>query len=59
MGHWLRRFDIHNALLPAAFAFSGQVSGGGVRPDLQQFAFAAYRAEHPSIPYDKFTTIKL
>lgn len=55
-GRGLRRFDIHECLLPAALALSGQVSGGGVRPDQQQLSLAAYRADDPSVPYDKFTT---
>ena len=51
-GRWLRRIDIHDGLLPASLALAGQVSGGGVRSELQQLTLAAYRANHPSVLHD-------
>ena len=56
LGRWLRRIDIHKALLPTALALAGQVSGGGVRPELQELSLTAHWTDYPSIPYDKFTT---
>ena len=51
-GRWLRRFDIHECLLPTALALSGQVPGDGIRPDLQDFSLLAYRTDNPSVLYD-------
>ena len=51
-GRWLRRIDIHDGLLPASLALAGQVSGGGVRSELQQLTLAAHRANHPSVLHD-------
>ena len=56
LGRWLRRIDIHKTLLSATLALAGQVSGGGVRPKLQELSFAAHWTDHPSVSYDKFTT---
>ena len=55
-GRGLRRFDIHEGLLSAAFALAWQVSGGRVCADLQEFSPLAHRADHPSVPHDDFTT---
>ena len=51
----LRRFDIHDTLLPASLTRPGQIVNGGVRVDLEDLPFSAYRAHDPSVLYDQFT----
>lgn len=48
MGRWLRRSNIHDAFLSAAFALHGQVPGGCIRQELEELSLAADWADGPS-----------
>ena len=56
-GRWLRRFDIHDGLLPASFALARQILGRSVRPDFQEFPLPAHWTDDPSILYDQFSRL--
>ena len=49
MGLWLRRIDIQDGLLSAAFALARQILYAGRGKQFQKFSFPADRADCPSV----------